>query len=296
MFFFSYISIQTYGCRVIQRALEVMNPEHRLMTARELHHHVPQCVRDQNGNHVIQKCIETMPTRVQFIVSAFHGQIQTLAAHAYGCRVIQRLLEFCRDSPEITPVLDEIVDNVTALCSDQYGNYVVQDLLIHGSSKFRKKVELKLKGCFMEYSRHKFASNVVEKLYQYGTSAERYQLLAELCEDLGPENISPLVCMVKDQFANYVVQKLLDLSDEGQRRAIVMHMRPHTAMLKRYNYAKHIVVRVERFLESEGIPTIDAPPMSANMEPYHTDPTLAHKSYVPNSMYYPHYASYGGLY
>lgn len=57
---------------------------------RELEGHVLQCVKDQNGNHVIQKCIEKVPSRtILFIVDAFHGHVYSLATHPYGCRVIQ---------------------------------------------------------------------------------------------------------------------------------------------------------------------------------------------------------------
>lgn len=56
----------------------------------ELNGAVMKCVRDQNGNHVIQKCIECVPQdRIQFIVSSFYGQVVTLSSHPYGCRVIQ---------------------------------------------------------------------------------------------------------------------------------------------------------------------------------------------------------------
>lgn len=49
-----------------------------------------RCVRDQNGNHVIQKCIECVPAeKIEFIISAFRGQVATLSTHPYGCRVIQ---------------------------------------------------------------------------------------------------------------------------------------------------------------------------------------------------------------
>ena len=49
-----------------------------------------RCVRDQNGNHVIQKCIECIPAeKIGFIISAFRGQVATLSTHPYGCRVIQ---------------------------------------------------------------------------------------------------------------------------------------------------------------------------------------------------------------
>jgi pumilio RNA-binding family len=37
---------------------------------------VMTCVRDQNGNHVIQKCIECSPAdTIQFIVDDFQGQV-----------------------------------------------------------------------------------------------------------------------------------------------------------------------------------------------------------------------------
>ena len=56
----------------------------------ELNGAIMKCVRDQNGNHVIQKCIECVPQdKIQFIVSSFYGQVVLLSTHPYGCRVIQ---------------------------------------------------------------------------------------------------------------------------------------------------------------------------------------------------------------
>lgn len=57
---------------------------------RELDGHIIRCVRDQNGNHVIQKCIECVPEdAIQFIVSTFYDEVVKLSTHPYGCRVIQ---------------------------------------------------------------------------------------------------------------------------------------------------------------------------------------------------------------
>lgn len=72
------------------QALEVIEIEQKVQLVHELDGHVMRCVRDQNGNHVIQKCIESIPTeKIGFIISAFHGQVATLSMHPYGCRVIQ---------------------------------------------------------------------------------------------------------------------------------------------------------------------------------------------------------------
>lgn len=54
---------------------------------RELDGHVLKCVKDQNGNHVVQKCIECVqPQSLQFIIDAFKGQVSHLGSccpHAF---------------------------------------------------------------------------------------------------------------------------------------------------------------------------------------------------------------------
>ncbi|XP_031287431.1 pumilio homolog 6, chloroplastic-like [Pistacia vera] len=56
----------------------------------ELDGHVMRCVHDQNGNHVVQKCIKCVPVeKIGFIIFAFRRQIATLSTHPYGCCVIQ---------------------------------------------------------------------------------------------------------------------------------------------------------------------------------------------------------------
>ena len=43
---------------------------------RELDGYVLKCVKDQNGNHVVQKCIECVdPSYLHFIIIAFKGQV-----------------------------------------------------------------------------------------------------------------------------------------------------------------------------------------------------------------------------
>ena len=44
-----------------------------------------QCVEDQHGNHVIQKCLEQGAV-LPFVTHALKGQVARLAVHPYGCR------------------------------------------------------------------------------------------------------------------------------------------------------------------------------------------------------------------
>ena len=68
-----------YGCRVIQKALESIPLEQQKIIISELEGNVLKCVKDQNGNHVVQKCIECVqPVQLHFIINSFKGQVRFL--------------------------------------------------------------------------------------------------------------------------------------------------------------------------------------------------------------------------
>ncbi|KAH0667165.1 hypothetical protein KY285_028371 [Solanum tuberosum] len=241
------LSLQMYGCRVIQKAIEVVDVDQKIKMVEELDGHVMRCVRDQNGNHVVQKCIECVPEEhIQFIVSTFFGQVVNLSTHPYGCRVIQRVLEHCCDAVTQSKVMEEILGSVSMLAQDQYGNYVIQHVLEHGKPHERSAIIKELAGKIVQMSQQKFASNVVEKCLAFGGASER-QLLVDEMLGTTDEN-EPLQAMMKDQFANYVVQKVLETCSDQQRELILSRIKVHLNALKKYTYGKHIVARVEKLV------------------------------------------------
>ncbi|XP_059626581.1 pumilio homolog 1-like [Cornus florida] len=241
------LSLQMYGCRVIQKAIEVVDLDQKIKMVGELDGHVMRCVRDQNGNHVIQKCIECVPEEhIEFIISTFFDQVVTLSTHPYGCRVIQRVLEHCRDPKTDSKMMCEILGSVSMLAQDQYGNYVIQHVLEHGKPHERSTIIKELAGRIVQMSQQKFASNVVEKCLIFGGPAERLLLVNEMLGSTD-EN-EPLQAMMKDQFANYVVQKVLETCDDQQRELILSRIKVHLNALKKYTYGKHIVARVEKLV------------------------------------------------
>jgi len=60
---------------------------------------------------------------------------------------------------------------------------------------------------------------------------------------------------MKDQFANYVVQKVLETCDDQHREMILTRIKTHLNTLKKYTYGKHIVARVEKLVAAGGIYT-----------------------------------------
>uniref|UniRef100_A0A8C9F9V7 PUM-HD domain-containing protein n=1 Tax=Pavo cristatus TaxID=9049 RepID=A0A8C9F9V7_PAVCR len=239
------LALQMYGCRVIQKALESISPDQQNEMVKELDGHVLKCVKDQNGNHVVQKCIECVqPQSLQFIIDAFKGQV-VLTVHFLFCRVA-------------------LICNLKLKSSyfqDQYGNYVIQHVLEHGRPEDKSKIVSEIRGKVLALSQHKFASNVVEKCVTHASRAERALLIDEVCcQNDGPH--SALYTMMKDQYANYVVQKMIDMAEPAQRKIIMHKIRPHITTLRKYTYGKHILAKLEKYYlkNSADLGPIGGPP------------------------------------
>uniref|UniRef100_K3XMZ7 PUM-HD domain-containing protein n=1 Tax=Setaria italica TaxID=4555 RepID=K3XMZ7_SETIT len=122
----------------------------------------------------------------------------------------------------------------------------IAHVLEHGKPHERSIIIEKLAGQIIQMSQQKFASNVVEKCLTFGGPTEREVLINEM---LGTtDENEPLQAMMKDQFGNYVVQKVLETCDDQQRELILSRVKVHLNALKKYTYGKHIVARVEKLV------------------------------------------------
>jgi pumilio RNA-binding family len=250
------LSLGTYGCRVVQKALEYTEAKEQLRIAEELKRDVLTCIRDQNANHVIQKILERVSptTLVDFIPQAFQNKVFNLAAHCYSCRVLQRIFEHCEDTQR-RPLIDELLQDTVKLMHDQYGNYVIQWILSNGTKQDKDVIIDKAKGNVLKLSKHKFASNVVEQITRVAPQEERYSLIEEIMvpvqDETNGENTVGAVVMMKDQYGNYVLQRFLELSEGQQKLRLVSFVKPALNNIKRFasGYTKHLSA-IERLLET----------------------------------------------
>ena len=205
-----HLSKQMYGCRVVQKALEFVLVDQQASIIQELNRQpkfILDVIRDQNGNHVVQKAIERVPAEhIQFIVEAHRGDVVKLAQHAYGCRVIQRILEFCTPSAKRV-ILDEVLTCLTPLIVDAYGNYVVQHVIEKGEKSDRRRVVETMLQQLLIYSKHKFASNVVEMCLQHAEEDQRTRMMLKLTGLDAETGQTPVLGLLRDQYGNYVIRE-----------------------------------------------------------------------------------------
>jgi hypothetical protein len=254
------LSCKMYGCRVIQKVFETGSLDGHLLLIPELKSNVEELVYDQNGNHVIQRCIQKVRplSHIRFILEPFFEGIPQLARHPFGCRVVQRILEnFLPTDDDGKKVLDEVMESIEILIEDQYGNYVVQHILEHGSYENKIIVTDHVRLNIVRLCRHKFGSNVVELIMKH-MPKEVVKSLIDLM--LTPEDKKdgfgenkksdgtttkketvPLDHMTTDSYANYVVQRVIRMATPMQLSIIAKRIELQQDTLRHYSYGKHIL-------------------------------------------------------
>ena len=58
---------------------------------------------------------------------------------------------------QTAPILEELLEHTERLVQDQYGNYVIQHVLEHGTPDDKAKIVRELRGKALLLSQHKFA-------------------------------------------------------------------------------------------------------------------------------------------
>ncbi|PUZ46387.1 hypothetical protein GQ55_7G071300 [Panicum hallii var. hallii] len=273
------VSMDQYGSRFIQQKLENASPDEREKIFPEILSNAIALTTDVFGNYVIQKFFE-FATESQLIQLAdqLKGHILQLSLQMYGCRVVQKVLEVvdmdwkinivhelknsvlkcigdqngnhviqkcieCVPEDRIPFVIEPILSQILVLCTHQYGCRVIQHVLDHGKPEERSSIIQKLSGQVVILSKQKFASNVIEKCLANGTPEERDSIIGEIISS--GQTFQELM---KDQFGNYVVQRVLQTCDDKYLEMILSSIKLHLSELKNYTYGKHIVARVEKLI------------------------------------------------
>ncbi|KAG8734136.1 Pumilio 2 [Ceratobasidium sp. 414] len=160
-----------YGCRVVQKQVSFVQ---------EIDGEVMRCVKDANGNHGTQTLIErVMPELLGFVLS-FQGSVYDLATNPYGRRVLQRCFE-CLREPQTRPLINYIRKKIQGAESTILGTFIC---VYFALERFRRPLEVitKLLAFFADHvnANSPFAQNVIQFVLEHGTPADWDWILHEL--------------------------------------------------------------------------------------------------------------------
>ncbi len=97
------ISLNMHGTRAVQKMIEYLSsPEQIHIVVAGLRRNVVTLIKDLNGNHVIQKCLNRLASSDnQFIYDAVTRHCITVATHRHGCCVLQRCIDYASDGQKV---------------------------------------------------------------------------------------------------------------------------------------------------------------------------------------------------
>ncbi|GAC73174.1 translational repressor MPT5/PUF4 and related RNA-binding proteins [Moesziomyces antarcticus T-34] len=235
------ISLNMHGTRAVQKMIDFLSTPrqiHSIIVALSMN--VVTLIKDLNGNHVVQKCLNRLGAEDnQFIYNAVAAHCVEVATHRHGCCVLQRCIDHASESQRVQLVA-EITYNALTLVQDPFGNYVVQYVLDLSIARFTDAVVRQFVGNVCLLSVQKFSSNVMEKCIRVSEPGVRKQLIEELL------NRARLEKLLRDSYANYVVQTSLDYADPVQRMRLVECIRPILPVIRNTPYGKRIQSKLQR--------------------------------------------------
>ncbi|CAO3563544.1 unnamed protein product [Mortierella alpina] len=235
------ISLNMHGTRAVQKMIEFLStPQQIAIVVVALNPSVVTLIKDLNGNHVIQKCLNRLASEDnQFIYNAISAHCIEVATHRHGCCVLQRCIDHASVSQKLQ-LVREITYNALALVQDPFGNYVVQYVLDLADNRFTDSLIRRFIGNVCALSVQKFSSNVMEKCIRVAEPETRKFLIEEMI------NKTRLDKLLRDSYANYVVQTSLDFADPIQRAQLVECIRPLLPAIRNTPYGKRIQSKLHR--------------------------------------------------
>jgi hypothetical protein len=232
------------GCRVLQKFIENTIPVNVDQLFQSLKSILISLSYSANGNHIVQRFIELLPFRLQEIVAQLEPQVTKLVIDNCGCRVIQRLFEQYNIT-DLRPLVDQVMQCAGDLAMNQYGNYVVQNILESGPDEDVTQLIQAFTGRFYQFSMHKFASNVIEKCIRRASASEKERIFTEIIGLPGKWETGRIVRMASDQFGNYVIQRIIEFGSELQQTGIYDVVYQNFDELIGEVYARHVISRLE---------------------------------------------------
>ncbi|KAF9886652.1 hypothetical protein FE257_011292 [Aspergillus nanangensis] len=229
------IALNQHGTRALQKMIEFISTAEQTTTViHSLQDHVVELVQDLNGNHVIQKCLNRLSAEdAQFIYDAVGGNCVVVGTHRHGCCVLQRCIDHA-SGEQRARLIAQITSNAFALVQDPFGNYVVQYILDLAEPHFTEPLCQTFRGNIPALSKQKFSSNVIEKCLRTADMAVRRLMIDEMLAGAELEK------MLRDSFANYVVQTAMDFADADTRTRIVECVRPILPSIRQTPHGRRI--------------------------------------------------------
>ncbi|KAI9347982.1 armadillo-type protein [Zopfochytrium polystomum] len=252
------LSCDRFGCHVVQKALDVCEDDVKVEIINELFRAIPETITHRFACHVWQRVFETKwtqcgvnyrPRIAHRVEAALRSQWHLVANDENGSLVVQCIFENCTET-EKSAIGREVLAHTVDIAKGQWGNWVIQHLLEHGSPADKSHILKIVARNVHAMSVDQFASKVVEKGLKTCPKRDLYEIVDMVISPSRDNGRPSILDMMNNQYANYVVQHILTLSDPHQRDACARLIAPHLPILRGSKYGQRVAAIVEKHMRT----------------------------------------------
>jgi len=202
-------SIGTYPIQTIIEHVGSKNEKNIIINA--LKDNIKELSFDSFGSHVLEKLLSCFEEEyVSFIYNYIIDNFLELANNNNGICIVKKILSFTHKKNLHDKLKVIVKENALQLISHPYGNFVIQ-VVVDCWNDYNDILCLFDKK-YYSLSLEKYASNVVERCITFGNDYQKKEIINEIVELVNRDE-EIIINMVRDKFANYVVQKIIEFSD-----------------------------------------------------------------------------------
>ena len=211
------IACDKKGTYALQTIVSLINTNAEdLLMKNALGPYVLELALDTQGNHVVQKLINTVSLKnIDFIYQPLIENFFHVATHSSGSLVFKQLIIKVEKLTNLkTTIIHTVCHEMENLVQNAYGNYVIQYALEY-YPKDCLIIQQKIVSKLIPYSSQKFSSNIIEKSLAVGDYSFRKKIATEILKN---DRLSDLL---KNKYGNYVILHTLAICDNDDKQSIM---------------------------------------------------------------------------
>ena len=213
---FKNMCTNQHGTRVIQKIIDkVSNDENlskkleKILNTKDL----GLIIKSPYGNHIVQKYLTCIHFKelTKFIYDYILLNFMNVAESKHGVCVIQKCVSEGEENQR-GKLYDLILQNFDELIKDEFGNYLIQYILMNVKNKEKfyevSSIIKKIEDNLISICKFKFSANVIEKCLENGDNYIKEYLVGCILNRYKEHVIELLL----DQYGIYIIQKGIKLS------------------------------------------------------------------------------------
>jgi len=139
----------------------------------------------------------------QYIFDDILKNFETLATDKQGLCVIKKLIEQTKSLKLRQLIVDILSKNVAMYVQNEYGNFVVSEVLQQYAYETCRDIYTNIKGLFVKLSQNKYSSKFIENSIEQAPVEKQKEIIQEFVDSSNLEKV------VESDFGNYVLQNTL---------------------------------------------------------------------------------------